>query len=269
MIDYSIVISAYNEESQVTKTLTQVLSFMNSFAPAFEVIVVDDGSKDKTADAVEEYAKDHPEIKLIRNIHKGKAGGIRTGMLKSSGKMVLMMDADMATPLEELKRLATWINDNDFDIAIASREGIGAVRQDEPLYRHIMGRVFNLLVRVVLGLEFQDTQCGFKLFKGDVARDIFSRLIIYGDDLPQIDKPFWGAFDVEVLYCAKQMGYKIKDIPVKWNYVPTTRLNALSNSYKMARDVFRIKILGSKGAYAMPSETSLVSAPPANAGGLL
>jgi dolichyl-phosphate beta-glucosyltransferase len=252
MIDYSIVISAYNEESRITKTLTQTLSFMNQFAPAFEIIVVDDGSKDKTANVVEEYAKDHPEIKLIRNVHKGKAGGIRTGTLKSSGKMVLMMDADMATPLEELKRLATWINDSNFDIAIASREGIGAKRQDEPAYRHVMGRVFNLLVRVTLGLEFQDTQCGFKLFKGDVARKIFSHLIVYGADLPQISKPFFGAFDVEVLYCAEQLGYKIKDVPVKWNYIPTTRLNALSNAYKMGRDVLRIKILGLRGAYALP-----------------
>jgi glycosyltransferase involved in cell wall biosynthesis len=250
MIDYSIVIPVYNEESRITKTLTQTLSFMNQFAPAFEIVVVDDGSKDKTADVVEEYVKDHPEIKLIKNVHKGKAAGVRTGMLKSSGKMVLMMDADMATPLEELKRLATWINDNDFDIAIASREGIGAKRQDEPLYRHVMGRVFNLLVRAVLGLEFQDTQCGFKLFKGEVARTVFSRLIVYGENLPQINKPFFGAFDVEVLYCAKQMGYKTKDVPVKWNYVATTRLNVFSNSYKMARDVLRIKILGLRGAYA-------------------
>jgi glycosyltransferase involved in cell wall biosynthesis len=252
MIDYSIVISAYNEESRITKTLTQTLSFMNGFAPSFEIIVVDDGSKDRTADVTEEYAKDHPEIKLIRNVHKGKAGGIRTGMLASSGKLVLMMDADMATPLEELKRLATWLTDNTFDIAIASREGIGSQRKDEPFYRHLMGRVFNTLVRTTLGLEFQDTQCGFKLFKGDVARKIFSHLIIYGDDLPQIDKPFFGAFDVEVLYCAKRMGYKIKDVPVKWNYVPTTRLNALSNSFKMGRDVLRIKILGLKGAYGTP-----------------
>lgn len=249
MLDYSIVISAYNEETRITKTLTQTLSFMNGFAPSFEIIVVDDGSKDRTANAVEDYAKDHPEIKLIRNVHKGKAGGIRTGMLASSGKMVLMMDADMATPLEELKRLAIWINNNDFDIAIASREGIGAARQNEPFYRHLMGRVFNTLVRTTLGLKFQDTQCGFKLFKGDVAKKIFSNLIIYGENLPEITKPFFGAFDVEVLYCAQQMGYKIKDVPVKWNYVPTSRLNALSNSTKMARDVLRIKILGVKGAY--------------------
>lgn len=249
MIDYSIVISAYNEETRITKTLTQTLSYMNGFAPSFEIIVVDDGSKDKTADVTEEYIKDRPEVKLIRNVHKGKANGIRTGVLASTGKFVLMMDADLATPLEELKRLSTWIVDNDFDIAIASREGIGATRQNEPLYRHIMGRVFNKLVKTTLSLDFNDTQCGFKLFKGDVARTVFSRLIVYGDSLPEIDKPFFGAFDVEVLYCAKQMGYRIKEVPVKWNYVPTTRLNALSNSYKMARDVLRIKILGMKGAY--------------------
>lgn len=260
MIDYSIVISAYNEESRITKTLTQTLSFMNGFAPSFEIIVVDDGSKDKTAGVTEDYIKDHPEIKLIKNVHKGKAAGIRTGMLASTGKLVLMMDADLATPLEELKRLTTWINDNDFDIAIASREGIGASRQNEPFYRHLMGRAFNTLVRTTLGLDFQDTQCGFKLFKGDVARTVFSNLLVYGENLPEINKPFFGAFDVEVLYCAKQMGYKIKDVPIKWNYVATTRLNALSNSYKMARDVLKIKILGLRGAYQQL---------PAHAGSLL
>lgn len=249
MIDYSIVISAYNEEARITKTLTQTISFMNSFSPSFEIIVVDDGSKDKTADAVEEYAKDHPEVKLIRNRHKGKAGGILTGMLKSSGKLVLMMDADLATPLDELKRLTIWITDNNFDIAIASREGIGAKRQNEPVYRHIMGRTFNFLVRLTLGLNFKDTQCGFKLFKGEVARNVFSKLVVYSENLPEISKPFFGAFDVEVLYAAKKMGYKIKEVPVMWNYVTTTRLNAISNSFKMARDVLRIKILGLKGAY--------------------
>lgn len=251
MIDYSIVIPTYNEETRITKTLTQTLSFMNGFAPSFEIIVVDDGSKDKTVDVVETYAKDHPEIKLIKNVHTGKAGGIRVGMLKASGRLVLMIDADLATPLEELKRLATWINDNGFDIAIASREGIGASRQNEPFYRHLMGRAFNFLVKIVLNLEFEDTQCGFKLFKSEVARKVFSNLRVYGENLPEIDKPFFGAFDVEVLFVAKQMGYKIKDVPVKWNYVPTTRLNALSNSFKMGRDVLRIKLLSLRGAYTL------------------
>ena len=249
MIDYSIVISAYNEESRITKTLTQTISFMNTFAPSFEIIVVDDGSKDNTYQAVENYAKDYPEIKLIQTVHKGKANGVRTGILKTSGRLVLAMDADLATPLDELKRLTSWIVDNDFDIAIASREGIGAQRQNEPFYRHIMGRVFNRLVKTALDLKFEDTQCGFKLYKGDIGREIFTKLVVYGDNLPKITKPFFGAFDVEVLYCAKELGYTVKEVPVKWNYVPTTRLNIVANSVKMGRDVLRIKLTGLKGAY--------------------
>lgn len=249
MIDYSIVIPTYNEEVRITKTLTQTISFMNDFAPAFEIIVVDDGSKDKTAQIVEDFAKDHKEVSLIKNPHKGKAAAVRTGVLASKGRLVLMMDADLATPLEELKRLSTWVNDNNFDIAIASREGLGASRENEPLYRHIMGRAFNILVKLTLGLKYKDTQCGFKLFKGDVARKVFSNLLVYGENLPEIDKPFFGAFDVEVLYVAQKMGYKIKEVPIKWIYVPTNRLNALSNSYKMGRDVIKIKFYGLRGAY--------------------
>lgn len=249
MIDYSIVIPAYNEEARITKTLTQTISFMNDFAPAFEIIVVDDGSKDKTTQFVEDFSKDHKEVILIKNPHKGKAAAVRTGILASRGKLVLMMDADLATPLEELKRLSIWINDNNFDIAIASREGLGAIRENEPFYRHIMGRVFNKLVKIVLGIKYQDTQCGFKLFKGEAAKKVFSNLIVYGENMPEIDKPFFGAFDVEVLYVAQKMGYKIKEVPIKWVYVPTTRLNFLSNSYKMARDVIKVKIYGLRGAY--------------------
>jgi len=112
-----------------------------------------------------------------------------------------------------------------------------------------MGRVFNRLVKTALDLKFEDTQCGFKLYKGDIGREIFTKLVVYGDNLPEITKPFFGAFDVEVLYCAKELGYTVKEVPVKWNYVPTTRLNIVANSVKMGRDVLRIKLTGLKGAY--------------------
>ncbi len=249
MIDYSIVIPVYNEETRATKTLTQVLSFMNAFAPAFEIIVVDDGSKDKTADSVEAYIKDHPEIKLIRNEHKGKGPTVKTGVLASSGKYIYTIDCDLSTPMEELKRLSNWIIDNNYDIVIASREGLGARREGEPVYRHIMGRVFNFWVQTLALKGIQDSQCGFKLYKSDVAKSVFSDLMVYGEGPKKLASAFLGAFDVEVLFIAKSRGYKIKEVPVKWVFAKTTRLNPIVDSYRMARDVLRIKILGIKGAY--------------------
>lgn len=249
MIDYSIVIPMYNEEGRITKTLTQTLAFMSSFAPSFEIIVVDDGSKDSSVEMVETYSTDRTEISLIKNKHKGKGIAVRTGMLAAKGKYILMMDADMSTPIDELKRLANWIKENNFDIAIASREGIGAHRVEEPFYRHIMGRTFNYLVSLVAVQGFKDTQCGFKLFTQEAAKNTFSRLIVYGDKDKEISKPFLGAFDVEILFIAKSLGYSIKEVPVKWNYVPTTRLHVLNTSLKMARDVFLIRLNGLRGAY--------------------
>lgn len=249
MIDYSIVIPMYNEEGRITKTLTQTLAFMSSFAPSFEIIVVDDGSKDSSVEMVETYSTDRTEISLIKNKHKGKGIAVRTGMLAAKGKYILMMDADMSTPIDELKRLANWIKENNFDIAIASREGIGAHRVEEPFYRHIMGRTFNYLVSLVAVQGFKDTQCGFKLFTQEAAKNTFSRLIVYGDKDKEISKPFLGAFDVEILFIAKSLGYSIKEVPVKWSYVPTTRLHVLNTSLKMARDVFLIRLNGLRGAY--------------------
>ncbi|MBU1970550.1 glycosyltransferase family 2 protein, partial [Patescibacteria group bacterium] len=210
MIDYSIVIPVYNEEARATKTLTQVLSFMNSFAPAFEIIVVDDGSKDKTAETVEAYIQDHPEIKLIKNEHKGKGPTVRTGVLAATGKYIYTIDCDLSTPMDELKRLANWITDNNYDIVIASREGLGANREGEPFYRHLLGRVFNYWVQALVLKGIRDSQCGFKLYKNQVAKAIFSNLIVYGEDSKKLKTAFLGAFDVEVLFIARINGYKIK-----------------------------------------------------------
>lgn len=249
MIEYSIVISAYNEEAGITSSLTQIIGFMKSFARSYEVIVVDDGSSDKTADVVEKFAKDHPEIVLKRNVHKGKGFGVRTGMLMASGEYILMSDADMATPIEELKRLMVWIKDHDFDIVIGSREGVGAIRYNEPFIRHLMGRVFNLIVRVLTVRGINDTQCGFKLFKADVAQDIFENLVLFGPDTPETNVPRVTAFDVEVLLIAQKRKYKIKEVPVTWTYVPTQRVHNIRDSIANFKDVLSVKINDIRGKY--------------------
>ncbi|MBD3366141.1 glycosyltransferase [candidate division WWE3 bacterium] len=249
MIDYSIVIPAYNESGKITASLTQVVNFMNSFNESYEVVVVDDGSEDDTVAKIEAYQKEHPKIRLIKNPHKGKGPTVWKGIMEAKGNYIYLADADLSSPMEELKKMAVWLTDHDYDLAIASREGHGAQRVDEPFYRHLMGRVFNFWVQVVALPGIKDSQCGFKLFKNEVAKDIFSRLTIYGEDAPEIKKAYMGAFDVEVLFIALQLGYKIKEVPVKWVYVETTRLNPLSDSIDMALDVLKVRLNTLKGVY--------------------
>lgn len=240
-MEYSIVVPAYNEAERITSSLTQILVFMRNFSSDFEVIVVDDGSVDKTVEVVEEYIKVNPEVKLIKSDHRGKGYSVRVGVSATMGKYVYMADADMATPIEELKRLMVWIIDNDFDIAIASREGKGAVRRGEPFYRHLMGKVFNFIIQLLILPGIQDTQCGFKAMKGDVARRIFNKLILFGDTAPKIKVPRVTAFDVELLVIAKRNGYKIRAVPVTWSYVPTVRVSPVRDSISNLMDVLKIK----------------------------
>ncbi|MFC1621926.1 dolichyl-phosphate beta-glucosyltransferase [Patescibacteria group bacterium] len=249
MLEYSIVISAYNEAKNITASLTQITSFMRTFAKEFEIVIVDDGSEDDTANLVESYAKENPEVKLLRNKHKGKGPGIYAGIMAAEGKFIYMADADLSTPISEIKRLANWIIEHEFDIVIASREGLGAKRIKEPLYRHLMGRVFNFFVRVIALPGIQDSQCGFKLFKKEAAKEIFEKLSIYGKDAPEISEAYLGAFDVEVLYIAKKLGYKIKTVPVEWTYMPTERLNPIKDSILMLRDVIKVRLNDRKGVY--------------------
>ena len=248
-MEYSIVIPAYNEADKITSSLTQVLGFMRNFSDSFEIIVADDGSSDKTADLVEEYSKNNPEVKILRLSHKGKSGAWISGVGEAQGNYLYLADADFSAHISELKKLLVWMRDQEFDIVIASREGKGAQRIGEPFYRHVIGRCFNLLVQIITLPGIKDSQCGFKLFKRDVARKIFGKLVIYGNFEKELKKPYFGALDVEVLYIARKLGYKIKEVPVTWTYVKTSRLNFFANAFKMARDLVKIRLADFKGAY--------------------
>ena len=248
-IDFSIIIPCYNEEERIISSLNTIVSFMNSYNPSYEIIVVDDGSKDGTVRLVSNYISTREDIYLIENPHKGKGYAVRTGVLMSEGKYVLMTDADLATPIEEIKRFLVWIEGNNYDFVIASREGMGSSRSDEPLIRHLMGRVFNLLIRILVGLSFKDTQCGFKLFKGDEARSIFNKLILFGDSSEVVKYPKVTAFDVEVLVLAKNFKLKVKEVPVNWTYVPTKRVSAVRDSILMLSEILKIRINDLFGKY--------------------
>jgi len=249
LVTLSIVLPAYNESGVIRKNLEYVALWLRSQKIKAELIVVDDGSKDETVSEVQKVSKKYSEVSVIANEHRGKGFAVFTGVQAAHGEQVLMMDVDLATPIEEYSRFAKELN--GADIVIASREAKGAKRIGEPWFRHFIGRVFNLLVVQLIALPgINDSQCGFKLFKKEAARRIFKRLIVYGPEAKLAKKPFLGALDVEVLFIAKLLGYKIKELGVTWTYAPTTRLNFFSTSFKMARDVLRIRVNGLLGRYS-------------------
>jgi len=239
--DISIVIPCYNEEVRIISSLNTIVSFMNQYNPSYEIIVVDDGSRDSSVTLIKNYISSRNNVFLVENPHKGKGYAVRTGILMTAGKYVLMTDADLATPIDEIKRLLVWVEANSYDIAIASREGLGAVRSDEPFMRHLMGRVFNLLIKIIVGLYFNDTQCGFKLFNGDTAREIFTRMILFGDSAKIVKYPKVTAFDVEFLVIAKNDNLKVKEVPVPWTYVPTNRVSTIRDSVLMLLEILKIR----------------------------
>ena len=249
MIEFSVVIPAFNEADKISTTVNQVLSFMRAFSPSFELIVVDDGSSDNTTKIVEGMTAENPELKLIKNPHKGKGFTVWTGVTKSQGELIYTADADLSAPISELKKLTVWVKDQNFDIVIASREGVGAERIGEPFYRHLMGRIFNYWVQFMALPGISDSQCGFKLYRRKAALDIFSRLQIYGEGAKEIKVAYVGAWDVEVLYLAKKLRYTIKQVPVAWTYVKTTRINPINDSIKMLLDVIKIRFNDMRGKY--------------------
>jgi len=245
----SIVIPAYNESHRLISTLDNILYYLKKKSYSFEIIVIDDGSEDNTRDIVYDYLRNNPELRLICNDHRGKGFAVRTGMLAAQGSYILFTDADLATPICEIEKLLPFVLNNNYDIAIGSREGKGSKRLQEPFYRHLMGRVSNWFVRIIAIGEFQDTQCGFKLFRNNAAKDLFSLVEIFGDNTPQISGPSVTGFDVEVLFLALKHGYRIKEVPVQWHYRCGTKVNPVKDSFRLLRDVMLVRWNEIRGLY--------------------
>lgn len=244
----SVVIPAYNEASRLPTTLRKVMAFLEGCDYSYEVIVVDDGSDDDTARIVEEVAASHPHLRVIRNPHRGKGYAVRTGMLQAQGRYILYSDADFSAPIEEVEKLLPYL-ERRYDIAMGSREGKGAIRYDEPGYRHVMGRVFNTFVRVVALPQFNDTQCGFKAFRRDVAHRLFLNLHLYGEKAGDVKGAMVTGFDVEVLYLALKWGYKIKEVPVQWYYFSGSKVNPLKDTYRLFKDIVKVRANDVRGMY--------------------
>ena len=244
----SIVVPAYNEERRLPHTLQSILSFLQSQGQEGEIIVVDDGSVDGTAQVVESFAATHPGVRLIRNQHGGKAFAVRTGMLAATGQHVLFTDADSATPIEEWNKLRPLL-DEGFDVVIGSREGVGARRHDEPWHRHLMGRVFNLIVQMLAVPGIRDTQCGFKAFQQRAALDLFGNMQLYGANSGPVQGAMLTGFDVEILFLARKWGYRIAEVPVHWYYGNESKVSPIKDSWRNLSDVLRVRGNDIRGRY--------------------
>ncbi|MFN5060402.1 MAG: dolichyl-phosphate beta-glucosyltransferase [Chloroflexota bacterium] len=244
----SIVIPAYNEERRLPGTLAAIHAFVTDTQLAVEVLVADDGSRDGTAAVVNAYAQTWPALRLLALDHRGKGFAVRAGALASQGRYVLLCDADLAVPIAEWQRMLPLL-ESGYDVVIGSREGQGARREGEPVHRHIMGRVFNTLVRSIVVGNFHDTQCGFKAFRTAVAHDLFHRAQIYGADAPVIEGAAVTAFDVEILYLAVARGYRVAELPVLWHYGEETKVDPIRDAMRNLRDIMRVRWLALRGEY--------------------
>lgn len=236
---YSIVIPAYNESARLGASLEKVLSYVHSQKWNAEVIVVNDGSRDNSADIVRSFAAKDPILRLVENPgNRGKGYSVRHGMLNAKGEILLFSDADLSSPIEEAPKLLKAL-ESGADIAIGSRWLRAETQtQRQPLHRQVFGRIFNLLLRLTLGLQFKDTQCGFKAFKRAAAQAIFP--------LQKIER--WG-FDPEVLFLARKLGFKVQEIPVAWGHSGGTRINPLVDGSRMFLEMLRIRWYSVTGKY--------------------
>lgn len=233
----SIVIPAYNEELRLPSSLREVANFVESQAYPIEVIIVDNNSTDQTHSIAEAFAAANPCMRVLFEGRQGKGAAIRTGMLAARGAYRFICDADLSMPITQVTRFLPPQLEG-YDIAIGSREAPGAVRYDEPWYRHLMGRVFNTIVRLFAVPGFQDTQCGFKMFTAAAAEELFPLQTMDG----------W-SFDVELLHIALRRGRRIVEVPIDWYYRENTRIHPLRDSIAMFREVFRIRANSRRGLY--------------------
>lgn len=236
----SIIVPAYNEATRLPQTLPQIAAFILEQPYKAELLIVNNNSQDATREIACEFAGEFPFVSVLDEPTQGKGAAVRTGMLAAGGDYLFMADADLSMPIEEVNKFLPPALSN-YDVAIGSREATGAVRYNEPEYRHIMGRVFNWIVKILAVPGFQDTQAGFKCFRRQVALDVLANQTIDG----------W-AFDVELLYIAIRRGYRVVEVPIHWHYRQNSRISPIKDAIEMVREVLRIRLNGLQGRYDPP-----------------
>jgi dolichyl-phosphate beta-glucosyltransferase len=240
--EFTVVIPAYNEAQRIGPTLEAVSAYLEAVAISYEVIVVSDGSVDSTDEIVRRYSQRNERIRLLSyQPNKGKGHAVRTGMLEARAPAVLMTDADLATPIEDMRKLREAAAEG-FDVVVGSRAlDDSTIIGWRPWYRVLSGKVFNMIIRLLAVPAIRDTQCGFKYFHGGSAKRIFSiaRLDGFG-------------YDVEVLYLARKLGLRIAEIGVHWNNSPATKVSVLKHTAPMLLEVIKVRLNDLKGRYAGP-----------------
>jgi len=235
----SIVIPAHNEESRLPPSLAQIDAFLQTQPFDAEVIIVENGSRDRTYEVALDCASEYPYLSVIQSPDnlRGKGLAVKQGMLAATGDWRFICDADLSMRIDDLVHFLPP-ESNGYDIVIASREAPGAVRVDEPEYRHLMGRINNFIIKAAAINDFEDTQCGFKMFSGRVAEDLFAVQRMNGI-----------GFDVELLFIAKRRGYKVKEVPITWYYDPYSTMRLWDDSIKMLSEIWEIRQNWRRGLY--------------------
>ncbi|WIG60937.1 MAG: hypothetical protein OJF49_003685 [Ktedonobacterales bacterium] len=246
----SLIIPAFNEQARLPRTLRLLRRYFRRHPLAVEVLVVDDGSTDATAAIVAHRARHWSALRLLRAEHGGKGSAVRAGLLAARGAYSFICDADFSMPVTELAKFLPLLPQTE--LAIGTREGPAAHRYGEPLHRHLMGRVFNGLVRAAVLPDIQDTQCGFKCLRADIGRRLAAAQTISGF-----------GFDVELLYLARRWGYRVVEVPIEWYYAPSSHISPLRDTWGMTRDVLRVRRNARLGRYdTLPTPATALATPP-------
>jgi len=214
-----------------------VIEFVHQQPFATEILVIENGSQDRTFQIASEFTKQYPQIIAIHEDRRGKGLAVQRGMLQARGEFLFMCDADLSMPIQETTRFLPPLLEG-FDIAIASREAPGAKRYNEPFYRHLGGRLINWMIQTLALPGLHDTQCGFKCFRQEVARDLFTKMTLTG----------W-SFDIEILYIARLRNYRIVEVPIPWYFNPFSKLSLVRDAFRMTGDILKIRQNASTGLY--------------------
>jgi len=239
-LEISVVVPAYNEEKRIAVSLPVIWNALAARFSRFEILVVDDGSSDRTSEKVMEFGDSgHPEVRVIRyGANRGKGYAVRTGMLAAQGEIVLFSDADLSTPMEELDKLKKVL-DEGYDLAIGSRAlKESQIELRQPFYRVLMGKTFNKIVQLMALPGVWDSQCGFKIFKRAAAKELFGSSRIDGF-----------SFDVEILFLARKRGMVFREVPVRWINSPESKVSPISHSLQMLKDMFVMRFKYFLGKY--------------------
>jgi glycosyltransferase involved in cell wall biosynthesis len=234
----SIIVPAYNEENRLPSAIRHIQDFLENEAYEAELIIVENGSSDKTYEIAKQFADMHNNIKVISLDQAGKGRAVKAGMLLATGEYRFLCDSDLSMPITELPRFLPNSATDEIEIVIGSRETEGAKRFNEPDYRHIGGRFVNILIRLLAIPKIQDTQCGFKLFRADIANDVFSKQTVMGF-----------GFDIEILFIALKRGYAIKELGIPWYYQDESKVSPLKDTIKMFFEIMQIRLNNLKGRY--------------------